>query len=983
MFSSLSALNQAFLSALADSGFHGEFSTAEAQRSVYATDNSVYERTPQAVIWPRSTADVQAVLALAAREEFRQIVITARGGGTGTNGQSLTDGIVLDVSRFMNDILEIDVQHRRVRVQAGVVKDQLNRALKPYGLFFAPELSTSNRATIGGMINTDACGQGSLRYGKTHDHVLGLRTVLLGGEVLDSAALPRHDWQARIADKSPPQQALYAQIFRLAADNQDKIRRSFPPLTRALTGYDLPHVLDEQSFNINSILCGSEGSLGIICEAELNVLPIPQHRALINIGYADFQSALEDANALMSQSPLSIETVDSKVLALAQQDIVWESVARFFPAAEDAPVQGINLLEIDAADADALATHLSAILAHLQSDNSVTRLTCTVARGEAEIEAVYHMRKRAVGLLGNVQGEQRPLPFVEDTAVPPEHLAAYIKAFRQVLDDKGLAYGMFGHVDAGVLHVRPQLDMKVEGMKDSLREITEAVVALTHRYGGVLWGEHGKGLRSEYAPTFFGDCWDLICRIKSAFDPHNQLNPGKIAVPYAGDAELTPLTAVPMRGDFDRRIDKQDWQNFGNTLQCNGNGACFNFAFDDPMCPSWKVTRDRQHSPKGRAMLLKEWLRRKADSNLTSEFEQEVYQALHGCLSCKSCAGQCPVKVDIPDGKSRFLAEYHRRHRRPLRDYLIGYLEYLIPHLVKIAPLYNLMQNNRLMRGINRKFLRLSDAPLFHPQARADLAAYGVQMLRKGETPPKQDNAVIVLQDAFTRYFDTPVFLDWLRLLQTLGIKTYLLPYFPNGKPLHVHGFLAHFHKLRRHNEQLLAAAAESGLPIIGLDPAMTLVFRQEYLKDTPQQPGRRILLPQEWLRDDYLPRHVPLDKPSDKQGTTYYFAAHCTEKTQLPSSNKDWQRIFQHFGLDLQPVAVGCCGMAGTFGHESEHQAQSAQLFDMSWQAPVAQYGEQLLATGYSCRSQSKRMSGTVLQHPLQALLKRLDEAANREIVA
>ncbi len=320
-----------FLNALAEAGFRGEIARDHGSRTVLATDNSIYQRLPQAAVFPMDSHDVAIVARLAARPEHQQVVLTPRGGGTGTNGQSLTDGVVVDLSRHMNAILEINVEERWVRVQTGVVKDQLNAALKPHGLFFAPELSTSNRATIGGMINTDASGQGSCTYGKTRDHVLELSTVLLGGSYVNSHALAAEQLaseQARI-DRA-------GDVYRCAqqiADTQAQlIKDVFPPLNRCLTGYDLAHLREEDGrFNLNSVLCGSEGSLGFIVEARLNVLPIPKHSILVNVRYAGFMDALRDAKALMAHKPLSIETVDSKVLMLAMQDIVWHGVAEYFP----------------------------------------------------------------------------------------------------------------------------------------------------------------------------------------------------------------------------------------------------------------------------------------------------------------------------------------------------------------------------------------------------------------------------------------------------------------------------------------------------------------------------------------------------------------------------------------------------------------------------------------------------------------------------
>lgn len=986
---SLSSIEQ-FLKQLKNE-FDGDIDGSDAAQQVYATDNSIYRQIPQVIVYPKHQKDVQYIMQLAAQAEYRHLVITPRGGGTGTNGQSLTDGIVVDLSRHMNQILHIDPQRRTATVQAGVVKDQLNAALKPHGLFFAPELSTSNRATIGGMINTDASGQGSCRYGKTHHHVIALKTVILQGEILESEALTRQNWQQGIANKSKLQQNIYHDLFSIAVQNKQLIKESFPDLNRSLTGYDLPHLLDEQTFNMNNILCGSEGTLGFVVEATLNVLPIPAYRLLINIGYAGFEDALRDANALMALQPLSIETVDSKVLNLAKNDIVWQNVAQYFPETGlSTPIEGINLVEIDAVTEQALEELKQQFLQHLKQDQSVVRLTTTVAVGGTEIGHVYAMRKRAVGLLGNVQGEKRPQPFVEDTAVPPQHLANYISDFRKLLDQEGLDYGMFGHVDAGVLHVRPALDMKDPASLERMKKITDQVVELTHHYGGVLWGEHGKGLRSEYAPIFFGQTYPLIQKVKALFDPHNQLNPGKIATPATiKTARLIGLTEIGLRGDADRQVAQQDWQEYGSTMHCNGNGTCFNYDLDDPMCPSYKVTRDRIHSPKGRATLIKEWLRREHQGEQDTNFDQQVYSALHGCLSCKSCAGQCPVKVDIPDAKARFLQRYHQRHGRSIRDYLISNLESFIPKLVPMAGLYNLLQRLTPTILLQRQMFKLVDIPLFHPQAKADLAKYGAIVLNADLSNfPEHDprEKVIIVQDAFTRYFETSVFLDMLALIVKLGMIPCILPYMANGKPLHVHGFLDQFEQKRQQNIQLLQRAAAFNVPLIGIDPAMTLVYRQEYKSKlteqtqqnnaqvgSEQEPSYQVLMVQEWLAI-WLKDH-PL--PSIKHSALkYYLASHCTEKTQSPVSIQQWQDIFQDFGLELEVLALGCCGMAGTYGHEAEHRALSEQIYQQSWQEKISQHQQQVLATGYSCRTQVKRLHQQSLKHPIQVLKTCLEHA-------
>ncbi len=986
-----------FLQALQVSGFRGQLSADYATRTVLATDNSIYQRLPQAAVFPLDADDIARIATLMAEPRFRQIKLTPRGGGTGTNGQSLTDGIVVDLSRHMNAILEINVAERWVRVQAGVVKDQLNAALKPHGLFFAPELSTSNRATVGGMINTDASGQGSCTYGKTRDHVLELHSVLLGGEHLHSRPLSDGELEAACA-----QSGRIGEVYRTARqihDTQSELIASvFPKLNRCLTGYDLAHLRDERGrFNLNSVLCGAEGSLGYVVEARLNVLPIPRYSVLVNVRYASFMDALRDANALLAHAPLSIETVDSKVLLLAMKDIVWHSVAEYFPTDAARPTLGINLVEFSGDDVAQVNARVTAFVAHLQSDTSLERLGHTLAQGAEAVTRVYAMRKRSVGLLGNVDGEIRPQPFVEDTAVPPERLADYITEFRALLDSFGLAYGMFGHVDAGVLHVRPALDMKDPAQAALVKPISDAVAALTQRYGGLLWGEHGKGLRSEYVPAFFGELYPALQALKGAFDPHNQLNPGKICTPPNAAQGLLKVDEVTLRGDLDRHIDERVWQSFGTAMHCNGNGACYNYDPDDAMCPSWKATRERQHSPKGRASLIREWLRLQGAANIDvltvargrlawlgglparlrnnlarsrgeADFSHEVYDAMAGCLACKSCAGQCPIKVNVPEFRSRFLELYHGRYQRPLRDYLIGSLEFTIPYLAYAPGLYNAIMGAGWMSRLLARHVGMLDSPLIH---RHDLQAVlnackvkvaSVPTLRE-LTPAQRERSVVLVQDAFTRYFETPVLASFIQLAHQLGYRVFLAPYSANGKPLHVQGFLGAFAKAAIRNATQLKALADCGVPLVGLDPAMTLVYRQEYRKVPGIGECPTVLLPQEWLLD-------ALPDRASQRPQTFRLLAHCTEKTNVPASTAQWQAVFARVGLTLVSEASGCCGMSGTYGHEARNQHTSKTIFEQSWAGKLDQPGE-ALATGYSCRSQVKRQVGKHLRHPLEVVLE------------
>jgi Fe-S oxidoreductase len=614
------------------------------------------------------------------------------------------------------------------------------------------------------------------------------------------------------------------------------------------------------------------------------------------------------------------------------------------------------------------------------------------------------MRKKAVGLLGNVEGEIRPVPFVEDTAVPPENLADFILEFRALLDEHKLTYGMFGHVDAGVLHVRPALDMKDPAQEKMVRIITDRVVALTQKYNGLLWGEHGKGVRSEYSPAFFGELYPQIQRIKAAFDPRNQLNPGKIATP-AANINLLKIDEVATRGQADRKIPVQVWEGYSEGMHCNGNGLCYNWNPNDAMCPSWKGTRERKHSPKGRASLMREWLKQMSERGINAideskklkrasflfnlptraintlgkrkgeyDFSHEVHESMVGCLACKSCVGQCPIKVDVPEFRAKFLELYYSRYLRPLKDYFIGGLEFMVPTLAKMPWAYNLVMKPQFMQKFMARFIGMVDSPLLtginlHKAVEKLGVNYATLENIAQLTPTEKAKAVILVQDAFTSYFETPLVIDTLKLLQKLGFVPLLAPFKPNGKPLQVHGFLKAFAKAADTNATQLNGLASSGIPLMGIEPAMTLAYRAEYKKVLGDN-APKVQLIQEWLAQQ---GEQLTSKIRDFKAAEFSLLAHCTEKTNAVSSVKDWQTVFAKLGQQLKVIETGCCGMAGTYGHESSNVETSKKIYSLSWSQVVnnpVNTGK-LTATGYSCRSQTKRIDNVKLPHPVQILLQ------------
>ncbi|MBJ7221075.1 MULTISPECIES: D-2-hydroxyglutarate dehydrogenase YdiJ [unclassified Brenneria] len=998
-----------FLEALKQNGFTGDTATNYADRLTMATDNSIYQLLPDAVVFPRSTADVAILTRLAGEERFLSLTFTPRGGGTGTNGQALNRGIVVDMSRYMNRILEINPEQGWVRVEAGVIKDQLNQYLKPFGYFFAPELSTSNRATLGGMINTDASGQGSLVYGKTSDHVLGLRALLLGGEMLDTQAMPV-ELAEQLAREDSPMGRIYRTVLHRCREQRQLILDKFPKLNRFLTGYDLRHVFsdDLQTFDLTRILTGSEGTLAFITEAKLDITPLPKVRRLVNIKYDSFNSALRNAPFMVEAKALSVETVDSRVLNLAREDIVWHSVSELITDVPNQDMLGLNIVEFAGDDESlinqrvtTLCERLDALLAAGEA-GVIGYQTCNDLAG---IERIYGMRKKAVGLLGNSKGLAKPIPFAEDTCVPPQHLADYIVEFRELLDSHNLTYGMFGHVDAGVLHVRPALDMCDPRQEMLMKQLSDQIVALTAKYGGLLWGEHGKGFRAEYSPAFFGaELYAELRRIKAAFDPDNRLNPGKICAPLDVDAPMMKVDAAK-RGTYDRVIPLAVRTSFRGALECNGNGLCFNFDARSPMCPSMKITGNRIHSPKGRATLVREWLRLLAEQGVDPvalektlpqqklslraliqktrntwharqgeyDFSHEVKESMSGCLACKACSTQCPIKIDVPGFRSRFLQLYHTRYLRPVRDYLVAGVESYAPLMARSPKTFNFFLKMPWVNALSRRQIGMVDLPLLSsPSLRQQFAGHRastttLEQLEKLSAQQRRQY-VLIVQDPFTSYYDAQVVADFVHLVEKLKLKPVLLPFSPNGKAQHIKGFLHSFAKTAAKTADFLNRVAQLGMPMVGVDPALVLCYRDEYREILGDKRGDfNVQLVHEWLMTSLAEK-----TPQAATGESWYLFGHCTETTALPASTQQWADIFSRFGARLENVSVGCCGMAGTYGHESKNLVNSQGIYALSWQQALQKLPQKrCLTTGYSCRSQVKRMEGSGLRHPLQALLE------------
>ncbi len=947
------------------SGFQGDIETDYATRLVASTDNSIYQLTPQAIFYPRVEQDINLLLGSVCRQRAAEFSITARGAGTGTNGQSLGESLILDCSRHLNNIIEYDEQKQTVTVQPGVVLDQLNAYLKPYGVFFPIDISSSSRATIGGMVATDASGKGSLIYGKTSRYIESMQLALFDG----SSYLARAHSLSELSQDSSDIPEFILPIFLQLAEYEQEINEKFSGIERGLTGYNLQQCIAQADvFNPCYLLSGSEGTLAITKSITLKVIPRPTHSMLTVIFYSDFQQGLEHVHELLHSKPAAIEMLDEKTLQQAQKDSVWFNVKSIFGDVIDTDIKALNYVEHIAESEQQIEQQQQQLQEILeQTSQQYSIVTSKIEREPDNISALWEVRKRAVGLLGKSQNGKRGIAFVEDTAVPVKNLSQYINGFREILDQHGLEYGMYGHADAGVLHVRPLLDLLQQQDRKLIRTISDQVALLAKQNNGVLWGEHGRGFRGEYTPLFFGESlYTVLCDIKNHFDPFDLLNRGKLVRPSVNQ-QITRLDDINYRAEFDCLISHELQQQYQSSLSCNGNGACLNWSYDEAMCPSYKATRNKLYSPKGRAALLREWLRRplnKINDEISPAIEQALYDSLSLCLSCKSCTSSCPLKVDIPEMKSQFLAHWHKHHSAPLSDFFIRNFDLLSHWGSKLPVLSNWLLLNRMTAQLFQRFSGLTRLPLFSNMEYSDVS----RLNKNTVANTLAENTVIILCDNYLDYFDRPVLQSSCKLLTKLGYPVYLSQPIANGKLLHVKGYRELFKRQARQVLLDVSSLAQSGATLISIETVSRLIFDMEFPLISGQENKLNILSIESFLVKNFKDSDS-LPKLNVTEQVT--LLPHCLEQTSAKESSGHWQQIFSRLGVRLEVINAGCCGMSGIFGHEVTQQKLSHDIFSLNWQPKLQRMKNDhtiMLATGFSCRCQSKQHDFPSI-HPVQYL--------------
>lgn len=856
----------------------------------------------------------------------------------------------------MTNIHDLSIEHKTVRVEPGVVLSELNRYLKPHGLMFAPNISTADRATIGGMIATDAAGKGSLIYGKTSDHVKSINTVLINGEDFEFTSLNNTEFDDLTA-KNTLIAATHQKIKELLIPVQDEINKVFPDLKRPLSGFNLRQCYENGSLDITRLITGSEGTLCFIAEATLKLVNIPKHKSLIVVHYESFLESLADARFLIKYLPMAIEAVDDKVQKSAESLPNWLEIAKLLKT--EGRVSISNFVEFAENDEETLAHKTRALINELESRGS----RFAVINNLADINKLWAVRSLAVGLAGNVPGKKKPIAFVEDAIVPPQNLHDFVRELEEYLDGLNLNYAMYGHVDVGCIHVRPALDMQNAMDQKLIRPITMKTLELTDKYNGLLWGEHGKGFRGEFVKHTFGDkLFQVMVEIKALFDPNNRLNPGKLVNSTGDMNKISKIDELPLRGEFDKVVTSATQDEFSSAFLCNGNGSCFNREPTNVMCPSYKVTNNRIHSPKGRATLVKQWLRHIANQehNLERQMAEEVFTTMEECLGCKSCSGKCPVKVSIPDLKTKFLDAYHKKYRkRTIKEVAHGHLEHILVIAKRVPHIWNFVIKHNLVPKLG-----MTDIPLFssNQTLTAKLRQQQVNLYSDLNSLKKSTKPVVILADVFSGLLDQAVLFATISVIKKLGFTPYVIEPRVSGKALLVSGFLDKFKQAAAKWHAILNPILTSNIPVIALENTITLVFRDEIAKYYKPLEGKVASIAEFLVKQDLSALKIAEDKAKH-----YTLLPHCTEQALLATDANHWQTIFLSIGIKIDSLNIGCCGMAGTYGHETKHQRTSKGLFTMHWE-PVLNNNQPTtyIASGYSCRCQSKRLLNKQLNHPI-----------------
>jgi FAD/FMN-containing dehydrogenase/Fe-S oxidoreductase len=965
-------------------------------RVLYSTDASIYQIMPLGVVLPKHAGDVATAVRWAATHGFP---ILPRGSGTSLGGQTVGAAMVLDFAHAMNRILAVDVDAREARVQPGVILDELNAELRPHRLQFAPDVATSNRASIGGMIGNNSCGSHSIVYGKTIDHVRALNVVFANGDEARLAPLAPDAWAARAAEESP-QGRLYRAIAGIVDRHRDEIDCRFPRIMRRVAGYNLDRfvrVPRDAPCSLADLIVGSEGTLAVVTEATLNLVPLPAHTAVAVVHFHDLLPALEATPEILAFGPAAVELSDRTILDLTRGNLEYAR-ARTFLQGEPEAILAVEFAgETEAEVRDKVAA-MEARLAERGLGYA-----CVRALTPAEQANVWRVRKAGLGLLMGIKGEQKPVGFVEDTAVAPERLADYVRRFQAILDEHGARGIYYGHASVGCLHIRPMLNLKRSDDVGRMRAIAAAVADLVHEFDGAMSAEHGDGLvRSEWLERMFGaEICEAFRAVKLAFDPSGLMNPGKIVDPPRMTENLRfgpDYRTRPVETHYDFSADG----GFAGAVEmCSGIGACRKRT-EGAMCPSYRGTMEEAHATRGRANALRAAISGRLSSPTGDPLAaHELHGVLDLCLECKACKAECPSNVDMARLKSEFLAHYQAVHGVPLRARVFGHIATLNRLGCALAPVSNWLLNAGPNRWLLQRLLGIDARRPLPPFARPTFAAWFDRRTRRDPSfAPvmvdlvdgsssyafREGRTVALLDDTFMNTNEPEIGIAAVRVLEAMDLHVCRTGLPCCGRPLISKGLLTEAKRLARQNIPRLARLAQLGIPVVGCEPSCLLTLRDEYPALVPG-PEADAVAANAFLLEEFLARRaadgLPLpafrDRGSaDRPSRRLLLHGHCHQRA-LAGMASALTALRLPPGFQVEETPAGCCGMAGSFGYEAEHYDLSLKIGEDRVLPAVrtADPDVTLVAAGASCRQQFAHATGRRALHPAEVLV---DAIASRQ---
>lgn len=954
--------------------FNGEILLDELSKIVYSTDASVYREKPFAVAVPKTKDDVKLIINFS--NEFN-IPIIPRGAGTSLAGQVVGNGIIVDISKYMNKILELNVNEKWVRVEPGVVLDELNIYLKDFGLLFGPETATSNRCNLGGMFGNNSCGAHSILYGSTRDHVLEAKVILSDG----SEAVFKSITKTELLEKCNGnllENKIYKKLYEILSDekNQSEIIDGFPSpeINRRNNGYAIDQLLkcnafekSEENFNICKLLAGSEGTLAFTTEIKLNLVPLPPKAVgVIPIHMNSLEDAFKANLIALKFKPGAVELIDGKILEYAKVNIEQQK-NRFFIKGDPAALLVVEFARETEEEITNLAIDMEK---EMKASSFGYHFPLLI---NDDVNKVWALRKAGLGLLGNIPGDKRTEQFIEDTCVRPVDLPEYMNEFRQILKRNNLDSAYYAHIGTGELHLTPMMNLKDSFDVKLFYSITKEIAHLVKKYKGSLSGEHGDGrLRGEFIPIVIGEYNYNLCKeIKIIWDPKNIFNPGKV------------VNTVPMNSSLRYEVDKQirdvhTVYDFSLTSgiqrtaeKCNGSADCRKSdLIGGTMCPSFRATRDEKNSTRARANTLREFLTR---SSKTNPFDhKEIYDVMDLCLSCKACKSECPSGVDVAKLKSEFLQHYYDANGIPLRARLIAYLPTINSLITSFSSLVNVVLKSGIVNGLIG-FSTKRSLPLLSKTTFAKWYKKNKNQLQQSNFSNGKVNLFI---DEFTNYNESELGIKLFLLLNKLGYEVIIPKHVESGRTFITKGFLRSAQKIARKNVLLLKDVVSSSVPLVGIEVSAILSFRDEYidllngeLKSAAQEIAKSVFTFEEFLAEE-----VRNGKISSKQFTedskNILLHGHCQQKAiSSTQATKDILSLPKNYSV--KEIPSGCCGMAGAFGYEKEHYDLSMKVGELVLFPAIRKENSSTIicAPGTSCRHQIQDGTGKKAFHPIEII--------------